>query len=62
MGAQQVGKAAICGWRVCLPRLLDPALDLDVWPFTAVWLIRFNQDRVIVAETYPADIYAKVLP
>lgn len=62
MGAQQVGKAAICGWRdVLTPGLLDPALDLAIWPFSGHLADLLHPGRVIVAETYPAEYYAHVL-
>ena len=62
MGAQQVGKAAICGWReVLTPGLLDPALDLAIWPFSGQLAELLHPGRVIVAETYPAEYYADIL-
>jgi hypothetical protein len=62
MGAQQVGKAAISGWRQILtPGLLDPALDLAIWPFSGQLAELLHPGRVIVAETYPAEYYADVL-
>lgn len=62
MGAQQVGKAAICGWRELLsPGLLDPALDLAVWPFHGPLAGLIQRGRVIIAETYPAEYYAEIL-
>ena len=62
MGAQQVGKAAICGWRdVLTPGLLDPALDLAIWPFSGQLADLLHPGRVIVAETYPAEYYTGIL-
>lgn len=62
MGAQQVGKAAICGWReVLTPALLDPTLDLAIWPFSGRLVELLRPGRVIVLETYPAEYYPEVL-
>jgi hypothetical protein len=62
MGAQQVGKAAICGWRdVLTPALLDPALDLAIWPFNGKLVDLLHPGRVIALETYPAEYYPEVL-
>ena len=62
MGAQQVGKAAICGWHdVLTPGLLDPALDLAIWPFSGQLAELLHPGQVIVTETYPAEYYADVL-
>jgi hypothetical protein len=56
MGPQQVGKAAICGWRdVLAPGLTDPVLDLAIWPFSGQLSELLHPGRVIVAETYPAE-------
>jgi hypothetical protein len=58
LGAQQVGKAAIAGWRDLLaPGLRDQELDLAIWPFSGRLVNLFKPGRVIVAETYPAEFY-----
>lgn len=58
LGAQQVGKAAICGWRdVLAPGLRDPSLDLVIWPFAGSLQEILAPGRVVVAETYPAEFY-----
>ncbi len=56
MGAKQVGKAAIVGWR----DMLTPAIrsqSIKIWPFHG----RLNQllkpGNLVVAETYPAEYY-----
>jgi hypothetical protein len=62
MGAQQVGKAAICGWEELLkPGLKDPALKLLIWPFHGSLADLLRPGQVIIAETYPAEYYADVL-
>jgi hypothetical protein len=56
MGAQQVGKAAISGWK----DLLQPALQdgLLIWPFSGSLEDLLNRPgAVIAAETYPAEFY-----
>lgn len=60
LGGQQVGKAAICGWR----DLLAPALrgmpgsnSLQIWPFDGSLANLLAQDGVVAAETYPAEMY-----
>jgi hypothetical protein len=62
MGAQQVGKAAICGWReVLTPGLQDPDLEAAIWPFHGPLADLLCPGRVIFAETYPAEYYSDVL-
>lgn len=58
LGGQQVGKAAISGWR----DLLAPALrrgegDLTLWPFAGPLPALCEPGRVVVAESYPAEFY-----
>ena len=58
IGAQQVGKAAIAGWRdVVAPGLRDPTLDLALWPFAGPLAALLRSGRVVVAETYPGEVY-----
>jgi hypothetical protein len=58
MGAQQVGKAAIIGWRdVLAPALRNKAVDLAIWPFSGPLHTLLQPGRVVVAETYPAECY-----
>ncbi len=56
IGAQQVGKAAISGWR----DLLAPGLaggDLALWPFDGPLADLLRSGCMVVAETYPAECY-----
>lgn len=58
LGGQQVGKAAIVGWR----DLLGPALrggrdDLAIWPFSGLLADLCVPGRIVVAESYPAECY-----
>ena len=58
MGAQQVGKAAITGWRDMLaPALRDPEMPLALWPFAGELAALLQPGQVVVAETYPAEVY-----
>jgi hypothetical protein len=56
LGSQQVGRAAISGWR----ELLQPAIargdgSLRLWPFEGGLERLLSPDSVVVAETYPAE-------
>lgn len=56
LGAKQVGRAAINGWRDMLaPSLLDPSLDIALWPFEGSLTELLQNRQCIVAETYPAE-------
>jgi hypothetical protein len=58
MGAQQVGKAAISGWR----DVLQPALasySASIWPFSgSLAELVARPGSLVLAETYPAEVYA----
>lgn len=56
LGAQQVGKAAINGWQeVLAPGLIDPNLDLVIWPFSGKLSDLLEPGRVIMVESYPTE-------
>jgi hypothetical protein len=58
LGPQQVGKAAISGWRdVLAPALASPCPDVALWPFAGPLEALIRPGRVVVAETYPAEVY-----
>lgn len=58
MGAQQVGKAALSGWReVLAPGLQQPELGLALWPFSGSLKQLCTPGSVIATETYPAEFY-----
>jgi hypothetical protein len=57
LGAKQVGKAAISGWRDLLVPALRCGLDLAIWPFHGPLKVLLQNHRYVVAETYPAEIY-----
>jgi Protein of unknown function (DUF429) len=56
-GANQVGKGAIVGWRDLLGPALRQGLDLAVWPFHGALDELLSRHRIVVAETYPGEIY-----
>jgi hypothetical protein len=57
VGGQQVGKAAISGWKDVLGPALCSGLDVAVWPFSGSLLKLFCPGHVVIAETYPAEFY-----
>ncbi len=57
LGGQQVGKAAITGWRDLLAPALQAGLDLALWPFQGSLDELLTRHRFVVAETYPAEVY-----
>lgn len=58
VGAAQVGRAAIAGWR----HVVEPALRTGaaLWPFDGPLERLAGQGKPVIAETYPADAYAAV--
>jgi len=57
VGGQQVGKAAISGWKDVLGPALRSGLDVAVWPFSGSLFKLFRPGRMVIAETYPAEFY-----
>lgn len=58
LGAQQVGKAAISGWREVLgPELRNPSLAMAIWPFSGRMQDVLRPGSLVVVETYPAEFY-----
>lgn len=63
LGAQQVGKAAINGWKeVIVPGLKDEYLDIAIWPFSDNLLDLLNTDRMIIVESYPSEYLIQIVP
>jgi hypothetical protein len=61
LGGQQVGKAAISGWREVLqPALINSQIPLAIWPFSGRLDKLIQPGRVIAAETYPAEFYTQL--
>lgn len=58
LGAQQVGKAAIAGWREILgPAMRNRDSRVAIWPFAGRLAGLVAESEVVVAETYPAECY-----
>ena len=58
LGAQQVGKAAISGWRdVIDPALRDSRQTIHLWPFDGLLTDLLEQGSTVIAETYPGEVY-----
>ncbi len=60
LGADQVGKAAIAGWRELLLPARRLGLPVSVWPFEGNLASLARPGRVVLAEAYPAEAYARV--
>jgi len=57
VGAKQVGKAALAGWReILIPALVRGA---SLWPFDGP-LSSLSRGRLTIAETYPAEAYQHI--
>lgn len=58
LGGQQVGKAAILGWRDLLtPALSNSPQTIQIWPFAGSLSELCQTGRTVIAETYPAEFY-----
>jgi hypothetical protein len=57
LGPQQVGKAAIVGWRDLLIPALRSGRDLALWPFDGDLEDLLAGHECVAAETYPAEVY-----
>lgn len=59
LGANQVGRAAIAGWRDLLaPGVREGAIA--IWPFDGDVPALLDNGRVVVLETYPAETYGHI--
>ena len=57
LGANQVGRAAIIGWRdVLVPALSNPKPAL-LWPFDGSLADLLKPGNTVIVETYPAECY-----
>ena len=56
LGANQVGKGAIIGWRDVLAPGLETG-DVLLWPFDGPLHELFQLGKIVIAETYPAECY-----
>jgi hypothetical protein len=68
LGGQQVGKAALNGWKdILIPALTRPSREGDntfrpaaVWPFSGELDTLLLKRYVVIVETYPAELYARL--
>jgi hypothetical protein len=56
LGANQVGKAALTGWREVLVPARATGL-VDLWPFDGTFDELLARGRAVVVETYPGEVY-----
>jgi hypothetical protein len=57
LGGQQVGKAAISGWRDLLAPARRRGAGVALWPFDDDLADLLDRPGIVVAETYPGEIY-----
>jgi len=57
LGANQVGRAAITGWRDLLAPARREGVDVAIWPFDGTLADLLGTRRFVVAETYPGEVY-----
>jgi hypothetical protein len=60
LGAKQVGKAAIVGWRDVLAPAIREQLPISLWPFDGALMELLKRPGIVVAETYPAEAYVQL--
>jgi len=58
LGGQQVGKAAISGWRDLLAPARRRGAALSLWPFDGALADLLDRPGIVAAETYPGEIYS----
>jgi hypothetical protein len=57
LGANQVGKAAIIGWRDVLAPAVGNGKSVVLWPFDGSLDELLKPGNVVIVETYPAECY-----
>jgi hypothetical protein len=57
LGGNQVGKAAIVGWRDLLAPARRAGVDVAIWPFDGALAELIHGHGFVVAETYPGEVY-----
>ena len=58
LGGQQVGKAAICGWRDLVAPARRSRNAFHIWPFDGDLAALLDRPGITVAETYPGEVYS----
>ena len=62
LGANQVGKGAIVGWRDVLAPALCDDKNVVLWPFDGRLDELLQPGKIVIAETYPAECYGWFFP
>ena len=57
LGGNQVGKAMIVGWRDLLAPARRASVDVAIWPFDGALADLLDRHRLVIAETYPGEVY-----
>lgn len=57
VGAAQVGRAALSGWREVLIPALHQGHGVTMWPFDGELAPLLDRGEVVIVETYPAEFY-----
>ena len=57
LGGNQVGKAALIGWRDVLAPALQDGTNVRLWPYDGSLDSLFKPGYVVIVETYPAECY-----
>ncbi len=57
VGAAQVGRAALSGWRDVLIPALQQGRGVTMWPFDGELAALLDRREVVIVETYPAEFY-----
>ena len=57
LGGNQVGRAALSGWRHLLAPARQDGIDVAIWPFDGALGDLLDSHRFVVAETYPGEVY-----
>ena len=57
LGANQVGKGAIVGWRDVVAPALNNGKDVLLWPFDGDLSNSLQPGKIVIVETYPAECY-----
>lgn len=57
LGANQVGKAAISGWKEFVQPMLCEGDRVGLWPFDGLLADLLKTKSVVIVETYPAEFY-----
>lgn len=57
LGGNQVGRAAVAGWRELLAPARRDGMDVAIWPFDGPLAALLGSHRFVGAETYPGEVY-----